>query len=768
MTATLYAQAWHTVTMVALRSDVDGSVHWDTADSSTRAHAFGIASRAGRVDDLFTDAGALVYADPAAVLAAIPSARSTEARAAAAVYRASAHQHAALMPGRRRHMLVLDALRLGHHRLAAALRGATAGQRWDARAATGWGLSERQLRVIRVANGTAWTSVVVLQAANRPVAVVAGVDGTVRRFDLATGRQVGPPLHVPGQRYVDAVASAQLDDGTDIVVGADDSYAHCWNALTGVLVRTIALRQPSIGRAAIATTVVDGRAVLLGGTNRVTVWDLNDGRRLADSVPFEVDHLIHRLAVTVLAGVPTAVVVRGNSDVHLWPIGGDAPFSPALRAADHGSRVVDIAVRGATLVTAYGNGIMIDWDLDRRTELGRWHAGGRANAVAIIQGPGAPIVAAGWSSLTLRQQATEAGSLNGHTARVRQIVSTTLDGEPVAVSAADDGTVRIWSLRASEEPARGTFDPPPTMDHHTGQRWTWLVPDGSHVDILTGHHDGLSRTRLGGTEPPPRRIIGGTPTILAVDDAPGWRVAFVESDGRLVRWELDDDVVVGTPHQLASWRHGATTVAWQGRPALLYSYTESGWQHARVVDTDGIETLSLRIDEEVGRQFGRMPALCQFIPYGSGRVVGRCESGVVTAWSLRDGSLIRRPTAVQAQDMCLARIGARDALLIPRTDEQSEVLLWDIDNWREIGRIAMPALIACVAAGVLWGSPVAVISTVDARLHVVDLTSRRTLDTVVLPAVADQLLARPDALIANIGTDVAEFAFPGLEPFGRA
>ena len=65
----------------------------------------------------------------------------------------------------------------------------------------------------------------------RTVIVSAGDDGTLRRWDAASGEPIGEPLtgHTGGVR---AVATARLDDGRTVIVSTgDDGMLRRWDCL---------------------------------------------------------------------------------------------------------------------------------------------------------------------------------------------------------------------------------------------------------------------------------------------------------------------------------------------------------------------------------------------------------------------------------------------------------------------------------------------------------------------------------------------------------
>ena len=164
-------------------------------DSYARRNLALHASEAGQLDHLLEDARFLLAADPARLVPYLDAARSAPARAAAAVYRQSAHLLAPLDPPMRASQLELTAHRLGCRGLAARIAGAAPDRPWQTRWSHGRRATGHQVLtghdggVNAVAAGTL--------PDGTPVIISGGGDGTVRVWRTADGTPVGEPLHRP-------------------------------------------------------------------------------------------------------------------------------------------------------------------------------------------------------------------------------------------------------------------------------------------------------------------------------------------------------------------------------------------------------------------------------------------------------------------------------------------------------------------------------------------------------------------------------------------
>ena len=200
---------------------------WDLAAPYLLRHLAQHAIDADRLDELLTDPGFLVHADPATLTGALDHARGPQARLAAAVYRASADRHPTRTAEQRRDVLAIDAARYGAPHLRDGISAVPPLSRWRPRWATGGQISTAfQASLTGHTGGVAAVACTTLDG--RPVAVTGGVDGTVRIWDLRTRTALGDPLtgHTGG---VAAVACTTLDGRPVAVTGGRDGTVRIWD-----------------------------------------------------------------------------------------------------------------------------------------------------------------------------------------------------------------------------------------------------------------------------------------------------------------------------------------------------------------------------------------------------------------------------------------------------------------------------------------------------------------------------------------------------------
>ncbi len=106
-------------------------------------------------------------------------------------------------------------------------------------------------------------------------ALSGGMDGTLRLWDVETGRQLRPAIEIPETR-IHCVAFSP--DGTRALTGDNRNLVRLWDLATGNLLRTFDRHKNEVMCVAFAP---DGSKVLSGGIDQtLRVWDVASGKQL--------------------------------------------------------------------------------------------------------------------------------------------------------------------------------------------------------------------------------------------------------------------------------------------------------------------------------------------------------------------------------------------------------------------------------------------------------------------------------------------------------
>ncbi len=317
--------------------------------------------------------------------------------------------------------------------------------------------------------------------------VTAGVDGTARVWDAATGRQV---LLLSGHTSW-VYRAAFSPDATRIVTAGGDGTARVWDAITGKPLYTLSGHTDAIYSVAFSP---DGTRIVTASNDRTArVWDATSGQSL--------------------------LVLRGHRDVvH------DAVFSPD----------------GTRVVTASDDQTARVWDVTTGRMLSSWHEAGVAGAAYSTDGR--YVLTTGWNaaahtdwSATARLWDARANrvlfTLTGHTKPIDSMAFS-LDNRRVA-TASMDGSVNVWDILSRRRIA--TLRAPAPVDSvifsDDGARVATAL--GSNAD--TAYVWDLRTQRVIATIHPTNWT--GTINSVAFSGRDGARVVTTSSDGTVREWD---------------------------------------------------------------------------------------------------------------------------------------------------------------------------------------------------------------------------------------
>ncbi|MFD7622772.1 WD40 repeat domain-containing protein [Streptomyces sp. NPDC059802] len=261
------------------------------------------------------------------------------------------------------------------------------------------------------------TAVATAVVAGRAVAVTGSRDGTVRIWDLATGREACPSLHCRTDVRtaltveVDRIATAALD-GREVALLLSELAGEqrlllldlATGSLTGECVRVAAVAELA-GRS-VVLTLEDDRTLRL--------WNVATGEELGSSVPAQVLAGLH--------GYPAAVRVELGGAVRTWDLAGNELVSAPVDADEqaYDPQAVAVVVDGRLVACAFD-----------ALDIDHLHDGDTAVAL-------------------LGDLAAACGHRSGAPVHVSQ--SVVVAGRPVTLFRAYGGSLRLWDRVAGSLP----------------------------------------------------------------------------------------------------------------------------------------------------------------------------------------------------------------------------------------------------------------------------------------------------------------------------
>ncbi|WP_368963286.1 NB-ARC domain-containing protein [Parafrankia sp. FMc2] len=417
----------------------------------------------------------------------------------------------------------------------------------------------------------------------------AGRDGSIRRWELATGAEEALGTHV---NRVSALVIAP--DGAWLASGGLDATVRLWDPDRGER----GVLSGHTGWVSALAVAPDGSWFASGGGDgTVRIWDPADGRQLAVLAA-------HSGWVSALAVAPDGswlASAGGDHTVRLWERAGGRRIA---ELAGHAAPVSALAVApdGSWLASGGGDGSVRIWDPLHGTV--RAAVDGHAGRVSmLVAAPDSAWLASSGGEGSVRVWDPASGErralLTGHTEGF--VALAVAAGSGLLASAGDDGVVRIWdpaaggalraepagritssitSVAALAAAADGSWAAAGTQD---GQIQLWDPRTGAGRVPLTGH--------------------SGHVDVLAAAPDSSW-MASADGDGTVRIWDMatglaraSRDAVTGRSPALAvapdsSWlavgAADGTVRIWDptggGELAVLAGHT--GWVSALAVAPD--------------------------------------------------------------------------------------------------------------------------------------------------------------------------------------
>jgi WD40 repeat protein/transcriptional regulator with XRE-family HTH domain len=498
----------------------------------------------------------------------------------------------------------------------------------------------------------------------------SGQDSLVRLWDVATGRQIGHPLPVPGSAVYSVAFSP---DGTTLASGSLYGGVRLWDVATGHQIgHPLGGYAGEVGSAVFSP---DGKTLASGSAeaHEVRLWDVATGRQIGH--PFTgpggpVFSVVFSPGGKALASSGQDGLVRvwdvatGHQIGH--PLGGNAgEVDSAVFSPD-----------GTTLASASAHEVRL-WDVATGRQISHPLTGPSGPVFSVVFSPDGKALASSGQDGLVRLWDVATGRpigvpFAGHTDFLTGLAFSP-DGTTLA-SGSDDGTVRLWNV-ATGRPAKALL-----TGHAHSLTKVAFSPDGTTLASASAHEVRLWDVATGHQISHP---LPGPGVFSAVFSPDGTTLASASAHGVRL-WDVATGRHTGKP--LVGHSSAVGAMAFSPDGTTLASATFD-----RTVQLWDVAT-GHQIREPLAGHGGATSAVASvaFSPDGK-TLASSSQDGLVRLWDVATGHQIGEPLA--GQDRLIVTVAFSPDGKTLATGTFDMVRLWHVPYLLEI----VPQL--CASAG---------------------------------------------------------------------
>ncbi|MEU4829908.1 serine/threonine-protein kinase [Streptosporangium sp. NPDC023615] len=365
----------------------------------------------------------------------------------------------------------------------------------------------------------------------------AGLDGTVRLWDVRTREPIGTPLtgHISG---VSSVAFSP--DGRTLATAGSDSTVRLWDVRTREPIGT-----PLTGHAGYIESVAfspDGHTLATASKDdTVRLWDTRTREPVASPLAGHTDDVN---SVAFSPDGHTLATAGSDDTLRLWDTQTREPIGSPLTGHTDDVESVTFSPDGHTLATAGSDDTLRLWDTQTREPIGSPLTGHTGFVSSVAFSPdGHTLATASWDNTVrlwdARTHKPIGTPLTGHISGVSSVAFSP-DGHTLA-TAGSDSTVRLWDTR-TRKPIGS-----PLAGHTDYVESVTFSPDG-HTLATAGNDDTVRLWNVRTREPIGSPLAGHTSGVKSVAFGPdGHTLATASRDNTARLWDVRTREPIGSP-----------------------------------------------------------------------------------------------------------------------------------------------------------------------------------------------------------------------------